>query len=221
MKHHLFYKKILFRLRFLTYALIVSVSVNFAFLATFFIRSNLEKQKQITTLTAPLFQIENCETKQVFSNQNFFNEIKNCSFKELAALLTDKEQIEEGYTKRDLALACMVAFYDYNLEKIVSKRKLQKREIIFETDDNQTQSIVLFSGLNDFQYESIIYFAYTEKWPITTKGLFSLIKKNSDKYYADLLKTFMMSKEFELVRSLFEHHINKISNEKLLELLLK
>ena len=221
MKYRSFHKKILFRLRFLTYFVIISVSLNIAFLATLIVHSNLEKQRQITTFTAPLFQVDSTETKEIFSNQNFLNQMKNRSFKELAAYLTDKEQLEEGYTKRDLALTCLVAYHDFNLEKVISEEKLQKREITFETEDNNKENIILFSGLSDFQYEGIIYFAYRERWPLTFKGIFSLIKKNQGKCDVSLIKTFMTSKEIDLIRSLFEQKIEKISNEKLFQLLLE
>jgi len=220
MKYRSFHKKILFRLRFLTYFVIISVSLNIAFLATIIVHSNLEKQKQVTPITAPLFQMEN-EEKPIFSNQHILKEMRNCSFKELAAYLADKDQIEEGYTKRDLALACLVAYHDFYLEKVLPKEKLQKRRITIEIEENQKEDIVLFSGLNDFQYEGIIYYAYTERWPITSKGLFSLIKKTQAKCEISLLKTFMMTKEYDLIRNLFDHHIEKMSNEKLLPLLLE
>ena len=53
------------------------------------------------------------------------------SFVELVQLLEDGQLLEHGYAKRDLALAVLVAFHHFNLERALGGMVVSQRQILF------------------------------------------------------------------------------------------
>jgi hypothetical protein len=123
------------------------------------------------------------------------------SFSELVASLTNRELIEQGLCKRDLALASLVAFHDFHLEKAISFSPIQQRWIVLSPD----QKIALYPGLDDEQFNAIIQFAYQEKWPLTSKGLFRLLQnQKASKIDETLVHAFLRTPEFYSLQLLFQ-----------------
>ena len=149
--------------------------------------------------------------KSDVSNAYYLSKLSTYSFRELVFLLSDKTLAEEGYSIRDLALGCLVSFHDFNLEKALANMSYQRRKF-----DVNGLAFFLFPGLNDYQYETVIHYAYNEKWPLTAKGMFKLLEKSIDK---SLENAFMTTKEFTIFRSLFDGRDIQVSSSMLLQLL--
>lgn len=203
------------RIRFLTYALMISGAINIALLATFGSFALREKEKalfkdmQAVSFSGPAKEI---------SNNQILQELSQRSFKELLYLLESKENIEDGYKIRDLALGCLFSFHYFNLEKALPGQILEKREMTFINKSAAKEKITLFSGLSDFHYEAIKHYGYTEKWPLTSQGLFLEWKKNVLPKDLTLKQAILLTGEYELIRNLFNSSPYPISQEDLLNL---
>ena len=101
------------------------------------------------------------------SNAKIISQMSRLTFRELVSYLTNRTLVEEGYSKRDLAVAALTAYHYFNIEKALSGKPEQIR--IQRLSDEQT--IELYPSLTEAQFEAIIRFAYQEKWPLTAKGL--------------------------------------------------
>src|SRR3990167_6683586 len=106
------------KFRILTFSLIFSGALNIGFLVQFAISQFCEKGPFI----GKILESDNRSEIQ-FSNQALLQAYSKYSFRELVALLTNREGVEEGYTKRDLALSSLVSFYYFNLEKETNEER--------------------------------------------------------------------------------------------------
>ncbi len=187
------------KIRILLLILIVSGAFNIC-LAGFLVYSFIkERQFSIEAIAKPVFY----KQKKEFTNTQYLSYFSSLSFRELLSFLSDKQLIEDGYTKRDLALGCLVTFHNFNIEKVLINQNLQKREIFFKKEGKENK-ISLFANLSDHHYENIIHFAYTEKWPLTSKGLFSILKNWKKPRDSSLEQAFIQTNEFFAVRTLFD-----------------
>jgi LysM repeat protein len=204
------------RIRFLTYALIISGAINIALLATFSSFALKEKEK---ALFKDMQSVSFSQPAKELSNNQILQEISSRSFKELLYLLESKENIEEGYKIRDLALGCLTTFHYFNLEKALPGQTLEKREMAFISKNGTKETLTLFSGLSDFHYEAIKHYGYTEKWPLTSQGLFLEWKKATSPKDLTLKQAILLSSEYELIRNLFATCPYPVSQEDLLNLI--
>lgn len=190
------------KLRILTLALIFSGALNIALFASilFFV---LQDQKSTLSVSLPVAK----EKKREAANSDWIAAMEKLSFRELVAFLTDKEMVEEGYTKRDLAVGSLVASHHFNLEKALSAPISQKRML---------GQIEMYPGLTDEQFEAIIRYAYQEKWPLTSKGLFCLLQKNREE---SLEQAFLITPEFYSLQMLFQKTEAPQENKTLLSLI--
>ncbi len=181
------------KFRVLTLVLIFSGALNIALIAA---------------LAFPRFQqiavpsMGACPTESTHdtTNGHLFASMSRLSFRELVSFLTNRDPVEEGYTKRDLAIASLVAFHHFNLEKALSGSPSQVRTLLFSAD----QKIDVFPGLTEEQFEAIIRFAYQEKWPLTSKGLFSLLQARTGQRDESLEQAFLITPEFDSLCLLFQ-----------------
>ena len=135
--------------------------------------------------------------EMVTTNGQIFRSMAKLTFRELVSFLTNRELLEEGYTKRDLAIAALVAYHHFNLEKALSAPPAQTRTLLLSKD----QTIDVFPGLTEEQFEAIIRFAYQEKWPLTAKGLFVRLQMMRD---PSLEQAFCLTPEFHALQILFQ-----------------
>jgi hypothetical protein len=201
------------RLRFLTQTLLISGALNIGLLATF-IYFVLEAKK-VTFLEL--------ESKAASSlpetNQQILHAYSTLSFQELLIRLDVRDLAEEGYSKRDLALSCLVAFHHFNLEKALGGDFFQKRKIIFKNGQEMIE-IFSFPGLSEEQYQAIVQYVRTEKWPFTTQGLFFEIQHLKEEADPSLLEAFYLTPEFHAVKLLFVRSGISSAKEAALKLLL-
>jgi len=132
------------------------------------------------------------------ANRQLLSDFLKLSFSELIVYLTNREPVEEGYAKRDLALSALASAHHFHLEKALGLAPLQKRAVSLSPD----MAVTLFPGLGDEQFEAIIRFAYQEKWPLTPKGLFLMLKKCPND--ASLCEAFYATPEFHALQVLFQ-----------------
>ena len=150
------------KFRILTFALIFSGALNIGLIAAV-----ISLSVQDSTMLGS-FGLNQSAIEGKVSNIGCIASMSKLSFRELVALLTNRELVEEGYSKRDLALSALTAFHNFNLEKAIGPIT-QKRVM-------EDGSVELYPGLTEQQFAAIIKFAYQEKWPLTAKGLYGLLQ---------------------------------------------
>ncbi len=191
------------KFRMMTLGLIFSGALNIGLLAAFIFFMLQERQVSLS-VSRPAFA-KGVKGSGDSTNAQLFASMEKLSFRELVSFLTNKDLAEEGYTKRDLAVAALVAFHHFNLEKALSSPPAQRRT--FEISDSE--KVEIFPGLNDDQFEAIIRYAYQEKWPLTAKGLFCLLQNSRSKNATEsreesLEQAFLVTPEFYSVQVLFQ-----------------
>lgn len=134
--------------------------------------------------------------------------------------------IENGYAERDLALACLVSFHDFDLQRALPRNAQPHQKRVFTWQPNpSSESIVVtvYPSLSNQQYEAIIHFAKTEQWPMTAQGLFRLLKKQKGNSQVDqtLVETFMLTSEFWTVERLFSRLEQPVPKQAILDLLVE
>lgn len=206
------------RARLLTQALLISGALNICLIATFAYFAFKGKE---SSLSFELKPIETSKNAAAFAtNEQVLRAYSLLSFQDLLLRLEEKEAIEAGYAKRDLALATLVAFHHFNLEKALGGNFYQQRKITFKNEGGQeTIDLNVFPGLTDDHYLAICKYAKTEKWPYTSKGLFFEMKRAKTGYDPSLLEAFYFTPEFHTVATLFGRSGVSVERETLIALL--
>jgi len=187
--------------RFLTQALIVSGALNIGLLATFVYSVFQKKEAAISFERPPAGESPLISS---LSNERILFNYSTLSFPELVELLDNHEKVEDGYQKRDLALASLAAFHFFNLEKALGSLPSQRRFVSFIHQEGQEKiDIPIFPGLSDADFQAAIQYAKTERWPVTTGGLFFELKQGKNPTDPSLLEAFYLSPEFHSAASLF------------------
>lgn len=197
-------------LRKLTRALIISGGIN-VFFVTFFIYWVFIERPPV-----PYYELKPAEKKEEQAplamnqgNAELLRRFRNFSREQLVAKLSDTQWVENGYTQRDLALACLVQNFYFDLPKALQQdlNTLQKRTLAYGRFQNGTLAeVLLFPGLNDGQYQKILEFAFKEKWPLTPQGLFLEVKKaisNKESPDPTLIDAFSLTPEYLATELLF------------------
>ncbi len=204
------------RARALTQALIISGTLNIGLLSTFIYFILKEKQSVVSLEMQPSAQV----SKQSFTNEQILRAYSKASFGELLLKMEDRELVEDGYTKRDLALASLTAFHCFPLSKVLGEAELQKRVISFQGPDGaQHIDLVAFSGLKDEHFEAVLRFARTEKWPLTTQGIYLTLQRSSVPYDPSLLEAFYITPEFHHIQTLLQKSAPSLEKSALVEVL--
>ncbi len=183
------------KFRILTLSLIFSGALNIGLIAAFL--AVVWQNKQPTFAFA---QAAPQNPLLASSNAHIIQELSQLSFRELCACLTNKDLLEEGYTKRDLALAVLGTYRHIDVEKALSGSLHQRRILSLAPD----QTIELYPGLTDEQFKAILQFVYLEKWPLTAEGLFKLVQKTKQPRDASLDAAFSMTSQFYALQLLFQ-----------------
>jgi hypothetical protein len=204
------------RNRWLTQALIISGTLNIGLIATFAYFVIKEKQETLAIELKPAAK----ETSAPATNAQLLRSYSLLPYQELLLRLENKDQSEEGLTKRDLALACLAAFHHFNLPKALGGLPLQKRTIPLTNHEGQeTIDIPVFPGLADYQFQAVMQYAKTEKWPLTSQGLFYELKRSAVPRDPTLLDAFYLSTEYHAVHTLLTKTGISISFEQTIDLI--
>ncbi len=165
----------------------------------------------------PLADVRSCGT--------VIAHLSKLSFDQLLSKLQETKLIENGYTERDLALACLVNFYHFDLARALGKSfKPQQRLLLWKNETmNEAIPLVIYPGLTQLQFETILQLAKTEQWPLTPRGLFLLLQKQKGEQNIDpsLIEAFMTTSEFLAVELLFKRGEVPLSKQELVEVILE
>ncbi len=154
------------------------------------------------------------------------NQLSLLSLSQLVNKLTHVQLVENGYTERDLALACLITFHHFDIQRALPKdnQPQQKRLLLWKAGPQKRQmTLTVYPNLSQKQFEALIQFARTERWPLTSEGLFLLLKKQKQGGSLDshLVETFRMTPEFWTVELLFNRSGQQVSKQELLIVLLE
>jgi|GEM_PF-486348 len=197
------------KFRIITLSLIFSGALNIGLIAAFIALLIQDKERSYSVT-----EFRQASGGEEMTNRSILASYAHLSFRELCSLLTNTDLVEEGFAKRDLALAALVSFHDFNLEKAIGNAPAQKR--MFKLDD---RSIEIFPGLADEQFRAVVHYAYLERWPLTGRGLFAALQKNPAVREAELVQAFSTTPEFYAVETLFQKSGANISQDQLIGLI--
>ena len=184
------------RAKTLTQALIISGTINIGLVGTFVYFVLKERHAALSVEPQRL----STDPSAHVSNEMIVRSYCALSFQELLVQLENTDFIEEGYTKRDLALACMVAFHHFNIDKALGGMIPQKRSVFFRSiDASESLGMTVFPALTEDHFYAIAAYATTEKWPFTSKGLFFEIKRAGIQSDPSLLEAFYTTPEYHSV----------------------
>ena len=211
----------LHRMRRLTQVVMISGTCNVILLAVlvyFFVKERpprpyfelkpAERQEQQAPLAV------NCSAAQII------NQFRHMPLDQLRAKLTNATLVENGFTQRELALACLVAFCHFDLSRALlgEAQPLQKRKMSFGKYRNGREACIdVYPGLSEKQFESIIQFANREKWPLTSQGMFLAWKHNPAN--PSLIDAFFLTPEFLAIEMLFNRAEVAVSKNELLNVI--
>jgi hypothetical protein len=204
--------------RLLTQVLILSGTLNIGLLATFVYVAAQGKQEALSIELKP--KQHSLGAAEGISNAAILKSYSLLPYQELLLRLENKEPVEEGLCKRDIALTCLVAFHHFNLEKALSGVTLQKRRFFFTNDEGQEKiDVPVFPGLLDEQFQALLHYAKTEKWPLTSQGLFFALQRAPLPRDPFLIDAFCLTPEYETIATLFSKTGLQMSPSSLLDLL--
>ncbi|MBS0625058.1 MAG: LysM peptidoglycan-binding domain-containing protein [Verrucomicrobia bacterium] len=183
------------KFRILTLSLIFSGALNIGLIAAFLAVVLQDRQNNLS-FARPVSSSRAAET----TNAHLIQAMSKLSFRELCACLTNKEPVEEGYAKRDLALAVLAAFRHFDVEKALAGSLHQRRVCAIGPE----QTVEMYPGLSDDQFKAIIQFVYLEKWPLTPEGLFKLVQKTPHPRDESLDQAFALTPQFYALQLLFQ-----------------
>lgn len=145
--------------------------------------------------------------------------MKDLSFEQLVARLQQKQLVENGLTQRDLALTALVAFHHFDLKRALTEQPQEQRGFSCgKSTSGKPVHVIVYPGLTDKQFGEIVHFAQTERWPITSRGLFALLQKNEEQDKT-LNDAFSLTEEYLAVETLFAHASSQISKTDLLSII--
>lgn len=206
-------------------ALAISGSLNIILLASFFYWVMKERPPTPYCELKPVAkEIGSLPFAIDHSNSELIRRLRVLSFNQLAEKLSSSKPVENGYTERDLALACLAAFHHFDLQRALAGCgwQLQKRSIIYGQRPNGAPAVItVYPGMLDDHFKVIKLFVKTERWPLTPKGLFSLLQKQKNGADPSLIDAFVLTPEFLAIETLFARSSSSIKKNRLLEMLLQ
>ncbi len=190
----------LHRIQRLTVALIVSGSLNIILLGGFSYWILKERPPTPYYSLKPSKNSPEQPLAMDQTNSEVIGTFKSLPYEQLKAKLNNIQLIENGYTQRDIALVTLVAYYHFDLNRALTHQTqpLQKRALLYGNE-----KITVYPGLADSQYQAIIHFANTEKWPFTSQGLFQVLRRNPLPFDTSLVDAFILSSQYRAVELLF------------------
>lgn len=197
--------------RTLSRALIVSGGLNIAFLSTF-----IAFAMKPTQLSKIAFNVDSTDTA---SSTQVFSHYFQATFQQLTGELNRAEPIEQGFKRRDLALACLVAFHDFDIKRALPGDHLQERQLKFTSPQGEELILTLYPSLGDRHFETLLAFVTTEPWPLTPEGLFYELK--SGNLSESLAETFYLTPRFYALTNLFNRSQYRIEKSILLQMVLE
>ena len=213
------------KIRLLTQALIVSGAFNIG-ITIFFIYWVLREQPpQPYCEFKPANINEQISLVDSRGCQEVLMHFSKLSFPDLLDYLKSSKLIENGYAERDLALAYLVSIYHFDMQRAFPKdlQPKQKRYLEWKLNNQKPVILTIYPDLTQNHYNILLSFARMERWPLTPKGLFLLLKKqkNENKMDSELADAFAQTPEFWTIDLLFNRTSKILEKQNLLNILLE
>ncbi|MEI8365795.1 MAG: LysM peptidoglycan-binding domain-containing protein [Parachlamydiaceae bacterium] len=143
----------------------------------------------------------------------------------LVSRLNNTQLVENGYTQRDLALASLISFHNFDIDRALAglPPPAQKRVINYgKFRDGTNAELIVYPGLSEKHFSALRTFAATERWPLTGKGVFfALQKEDKEQRDLSLVEAFLMTSDFNVVQMLFSRGGFPVDRDELLAVLLE
>lgn len=189
-------------------ALAVSGFLNIILLTSFFYWQVKERSPALYCEQKPALKLNKQNPIAVEeSSSSLILRLQSLSYEQLFSKLQSPTPVENGYTERDLALACLTAFHHFDLLRALKGTNYTPQERIItygQLSNGFKASIKVYSGLSNNHFAAITAFAFSERWPHTPKGLFLLLQKNKENFDSTLLDALLLTPEFIAIESLFK-----------------
>lgn len=150
------------------------------------------------------------------TNADLLSHYKAFTYEQLVKKLAGTRFVEDGFKERDLALAVLTTFHDFDLERALGNHSppIQKRILSFKEGQ---EKVIAYPSLSDEQFSTLQAFIKIERWPFKSRGLFLLMKTEQYQDEPTLSDAFAMTSEFMAVESLFKKV--DVSREDLLKII--
>lgn len=205
------------RARLLTQLLIFSGSLNIILFLVFLYDMAYRQPPALLYEHTPVVDPFIASSTDFSNKREAIRQFQTMSFEQLVERLNSKDLVEDGYMQRDLALACLVNYHHFDIESALSDYFIQKRAFFFEEGK---ENMVIFPGLGEEHYQTIAQFIRTERWPLTSKGLFLFLKEEEHREDFSLAQAFFLSPEYSLMEMLLTRSDASISKDEILRLVL-
>lgn len=149
--------------------------------------------------------------------------LSNKSIQEIAPDLNDKTLVENGFSVRDFALGTLASLHQFDIERAFSSvgRPRQRRKITYTEPQGKKREIVIFSDAQDKHFEAAYSLIRSEKWPITSMGMYLRLLNTKDDADPTLIYAFQFTKDFKTVELSIAKSGLHISSDQLLALILE
>lgn len=168
---------------------------------------------------------ERTNLSAVHSDSKVISYFRRMPLQWLISRLNNTQLVENGFTQRDLALASLIAFHSFDVERAFAglAPPSQRRTIIYGTyRDGRPAELVVYPGLSDAYFDAAVSFATTERWPLTSRGLFlALQREEREDYDMSLQDAFFMTQEFAAFGMLFNRSDVAVEKGELLRMMLE
>ena len=205
------------RAKWLAQILIISVTLNAGLIATLCYFAVRDKKTFMAYELSPV-QKSLPKASLTQSNEEVLSALTYAPYDDLIRMLGDSTLLEEGYTKRDLCLSCLIAFHHFDIHRALPGLDITPRCAIFKNDAGETITLEFFPNLNDRHYSAIKDFIRHERYPLTAQGLFERLTIAPGA--KDLQKAFTRTFEYQALQSLFAQAGDPLSDEELFDFIL-
>jgi hypothetical protein len=209
-------------IRRLTALLIISGALNVGLCA--FLIYWIIKERPPTPYCEHLPAQLSLESRAITPSRPLMNVIdcyRTLSLEQLISELSNSESIENEFTYRDLALAFLVTFHHFDVQRAIQLKEMPLRQKVSISKSNLDMPLELhvYLHLSKNDYEAILQFARTEEWPLTPFGIFQKLQK--DNATPSLEEAFYHTPHFMAVEVLFRRVDKPLKRKELLQIILE
>lgn len=211
------------RIQFLTKTLLLSGGLNIVLIALLFYFIAKE------TPPRPYYELKPTDKSASsialnLTNQEALFRLRALSFDQLIFKLNEKDLVDNGYSVRDLALATLVFFHNFNLNEALKgyeEPTATGKIPLGKNKEGEMVEVLVYQNLSDDQFKAVTEYATKEAFPVTNKGLFFLLRKEKEVKDPALRDTFYQTPEFSSVETLLNRGLQPIERNEILNLLLQ
>lgn len=143
-------------------------------------------------------------------------------FVKLVHQLDNKEYVQDGLRKRDLALSCLVHFHYLDIERSMAPHSIYAKKMIFTNEENhEAIKMNVYPQFEDVHFNRIKKFVKREKWPFTPEGLYYELKGNKDEDQSSLRMALLTAPLLQKLASCLKRYYPLLCIQEVLELLLE